>query len=182
MKSKKKPFIAYVSFLLLVVSALVGLRLTKNAITLLNPSAPRHYSSLEEAAHFVAERHLRYPNYFPQYLAWPPTEIYAQLSPHFSSVMHFKRVGRDKIILSVAQYDTNNKNPIPSLISPKRITSTNQEKIKGISATILSGATESGERCFSISWRESRYSYTVTAKDSLPELHRMVESMIFKPE
>src|SRR3990172_13056941 len=76
----------------------------------LEKDSPRSYRSIEEVRAELRPSTIYLPSYFPQYLKWPPSEVYAGrspsdglASPSFVILMHFTHQKTGDVVLSISQ-------------------------------------------------------------------------------
>lgn len=158
--------------LLLKVLNFIPLSIEKESI--------REYKTIEDARLDLRIDRIILPSYFPQHLAWPPSEIFARKRPYEMVLMHFKDRNTGEIVLAIQQADPREPAPIDARISPEAVIRTEKIDLKGRSAVVIYG-TSDGESCNTIQWIEAGYSVTVIEKGPLEELLRIAESMITRP-
>jgi hypothetical protein len=138
----------------------------------------RRYKSIEDVKSHLKMKDIFMPSYFPQYLIWPPTEIYAQKKPYKLVLMHFTNYERKDIVLSIRQADPADPAPLASRIEPVTIKQRDRTIIKGREGLLSIAQCPGGEPCNSVRWREDGYDVEIVAKDSVKELLKIAESMM----
>lgn len=164
--------------MLMAVVTVAGLSALNKAPMLATTATPTTYTSVDEVSRLLKTGKILLPTYFPEYLQWPASEIYARADPHFSMAMHFKRATRDKITLSLQQSDVDDPDPIPSRITPTRTEHRWEDRVQDVTIQFTQGYCTEGERCNQATWDDTRFRYTVVAKDDVRQLLKTVESML----
>jgi hypothetical protein len=138
----------------------------------------RKYKSIEEVENRLKIKKIFLPSYFPQYLIWPPAEIYARRKPYKMVLMHFTNYERKEIVLSIRQVDPSDPAPLMSRIEPVTIKQRDKVLIKGRRGLLSIALCPGREPCNSVTWREEGYDVEIIAKDSVTELLKIAESMM----
>ena len=138
----------------------------------------RKYKSIEDVETQLKIKKIFLPAYFPQYLIWPPAEIYAQRKPYNMVLMHFTNYERKEIVLSIRQVDPADPAPLVSRIEPVTIKQRDNVLIKGRKGLLSIALCPGGEPCNSVRWREEGYEVEIIAKDSVKELLKIADSMM----
>ena len=138
----------------------------------------RKYKSIEDAKAAVKIQKIFLPAYFPQYLIWPPSEIYAESKPYKIVLMHFTNYEKTDIVLSIRQAEQSAPASLQSRIEPVRVKEKQQVLIKGREGLLSVALCSGGEPCNSVSWQEEGYTIEIVAKDSVNELLKIAESTI----
>jgi hypothetical protein len=165
------------SFFGTVVVVLLILKLLNWLPSVLQAEGVKKYRSVEDAKAALKIPHIYLPAYFPEYIAWPPAEIFAQRRPFPMIMMHFSRRDSMGFVLSFFQadskagYEPEYKSHI--LYVKKRST----VDIKGRPGLLEIAVCSGRERCNRLSWIEKGYQITLIADDSPEQLLRMAESM-----
>ncbi len=164
---------------LVVTGAVIG------ALKLLNwiPVSMRgeglsRYRTVDDVRTGLKLKKIYLPVYFPQYLKWPPKEIYAQKKPFVMVLMHFS--GRDSgdIVLSIRESESGHPEFLKSRIEPEAVTGEESIMLKGRPALLVHGICTGNEQCNSVTWQDRGYTFNVILKDSSKELLRVSESML----
>ncbi|MDP2166835.1 MAG: hypothetical protein Q8J64_00710 [Thermodesulfovibrionales bacterium] len=140
----------------------------------------RSYGAIEDVSAELRPAKIFLPSYFPQYLKWPPSEIYAQkgsVTPPASILMHFTNQNTGEIVLATSQGGAGTPE-LKSKIEPVRIIKEEDVLIKGRSARLYLAICADGKPCNKVGWQEDGYLIAVTLKDSAAEALRIAESML----
>jgi hypothetical protein len=165
-----------VFFLILLVTVLVLMILNWIPLAIRSKGIQR-YRSVESVQKALMIRKIYLPSYFPDYLQWPPAEIFAQSQPFPMVLMHVKERGRDRIVLAIRQADVRASNPLKLRIEPVQITKQEQVMLKGRPAVLSLALCADGSVCNQIVWQEAGYTLTLVARDAVQELIRIATSM-----
>jgi hypothetical protein len=138
----------------------------------------RKYKSIEDVKTELNIKTIFLPSYFPQYLVWPPSEIYAESKPYKIVLMHFTNYEKTDIVLSIRQAEQAAPAPLQSRIEPVTVKGKEQVLIKGRKGLLSIALCPGGEPCNSVSWQEEGYTIEIVAKDSVNELLKIAESTI----
>lgn len=165
-------------FVLMLAATVLVLRVL-NWVPLSIPSEGiRRYASLEDVQKQLKIRKIYLPSYFPDRLQWPPSEIYAQNKPFSMVLIHLKERGTDQIVVGIRQVDAKFSSSLRLRIEPTEIRREEEVVIKGRSAVLSLAFCADGTVCNEIVWQEDGYTLTIVAKDSVPELIRIAESVL----
>ncbi len=168
----------YIIFGAMVVAVTVMLSLLNWVPTIFQREGVRKYKSIEDAKSELKLSKLFLPSYFPQYLIWPPTEIYGRRKPAKMVLMHFINYERKDVVLSIMQADSSDPHPLKSRIEPVKIRKREGILIKGRKGELSLALCAGGEPCNSVTWESDGYTFTIIAKDSVKELLKISESVI----
>ncbi len=167
-----------VLFAAMVVSLMMVLRFLNWVPAAFQKTEVRRYRNIEDVRAGLKIQKVFLPSYFPQYLTWPPDEIFGRRRPYPLVLMHFMNQQRKEIALAIRQVDARDASPVVSRIEPVAIHSEENISIKGRPARLLIATCPGKRTCISVMWQEDGYAFTVTAKDSVREVTRIAESMI----
>jgi hypothetical protein len=138
----------------------------------------KRYKDIEDARTALKLKKVLLPSYFPQYLEWPPAEIFAQKEPFVTVLMHFTRRDNGETVLAIRQSDARQTEPVRTRIDPERIRTEENITIKGRPARLYNAVCPGRRSCTKVVWQEEGYSFTVIGEDSPGELLRLAESML----
>jgi len=169
---------AFVLFCIMVLFAAGILRLLDWLPLVIQDESLRRYASVEDVQRELKIGKILLPSYFPQYLSWPPSEIFAQEKPFPLVLLYFKDLNTGDVVLAIRQSDSKDPAPVPLRIEPKKIASRRNIVVKGRNAELSVAACEDGRTCNAVSWREEGYTITIVARDSIQELLRIASSML----
>jgi hypothetical protein len=163
----------------LMLSATILVLLLLNWIPLaVRNDGIRKYASVEEVQKKLHLRKVYLPSYFPDYLQWPPFEIYAQSKPFTLLLMHVKEREKNRIVLAMRQVDARVSSPMRLRIEPTQINKQEQVTLKGHPAVLSWASCDDGTVCNTLAWQEDGYTLTLVARESVAELIRIAESML----
>ncbi|MDA8431783.1 MAG: hypothetical protein M0Z60_02330 [Nitrospiraceae bacterium] len=166
----------YFFFGIIVFVTLVVLSLLSWLPSAVQREGIRRYRSIEDVKAVLKIKKIFLPAYFPQYLIWPPSEIYAARKPHTIVLMHFTNFKKTDTVLSIRQTELSYKSPLKSRIEPVTIKKREEVVIKGRKGLLAVALCHGGEPCNSVSWQEDGYNVEIVAKDSVEELLKIAES------
>ena len=138
----------------------------------------KKYRTIEDVRTDLNMNKIYLPSYFPQYLVWPPSEIYARRRPVRMVLMHFTNYEKKDIVLSIRQAESGDPDPLKSRIEPVKIKRQDTILVKGRKGKVSLALCRGGEPCNSITWQEDGYTLEIVAKDSVRELQKIAESMV----
>jgi hypothetical protein len=168
----------YIIFGAMVVAVTVLLGLLNWVPTIFRGEGVRRYKTIEDAKAELKLNKLFLPSYFPQYLIWPPSEIYGRRKPARMVLMHFVNYDRKDVVLSVMQAESGDPQPLKSRIEPVKTRKREGILIKGRKGELSLALCAGGEPCNSVTWEAEGYTFTIIAKDSVKELLKIAESVI----
>jgi hypothetical protein len=160
----------------LVVAAIIVVLQVLNRLPLLQQGTLRTYPSVEAMRSKLNLRDLRVPAYFPQDVAWPPAEIWAQTRPYAASLMVFRRRDGGGTALVVSQAAAG-RAPLDERIKILRVREAVPYDLKGKKALLTVGVCGQDAVCSRISWNEGAYEMTVAMSSPPFELIKIAESM-----
>jgi hypothetical protein len=163
------------SFLVTIVAVLLVLKLLNWLPSALQKEDIRKYSSVDDVRTALKIPRIYIPAYFPEYIKWPPAEIFAQRKPFPLVMMHFTHRDSKSFALSFFQWDSKaNFEPKSEVLYVRKESPVN---IRGRTGTLVIAVCSGRERCNRISWEEENYRITLIADDSPEQLIRMAESI-----
>jgi hypothetical protein len=173
MRSRRYLFFAIIVFVTVVVLSL--LNWVPSAI---QKEGIRKYKNIEDVKSTLKIKKIFLPSYFPHYLIWPPSEIFAAGKPYRIVLMHFTNYEKTDIVLSIRQTERADAAPLPSRIEPVTIKKRDWVALKGRMGLLSVALCAGGEPCNSISWEEDGYNVEIVAKDSVDELLKIARSAV----
>jgi hypothetical protein len=168
----------YVLFGIMIAVTVTMLDLLNWVPTALQKDGIRQYKTIEDAKSALKLGKLFLPSYFPQYLIWPPSEVYGRRKPNKMVLMHFVNYNRRDVILSIMQAESADPHPMKSRIEPVTIKKKETVLVKGRKGELSIALCPGGEPCNCVSWQAEGFTLTIIAKDSVQELLKIAESMI----
>ncbi len=164
---------------LVVMAATVGALKLLNWVPLsLSGEGLNRYKTVEDARAELRLGKVYLPSYFPQYLRWPPKEVYAQKKPYPMVLMHITGRESDDIVLAIRQSEAGHPDFFKSRIEPVSVTGEENITMKGRPALLVHAVCPGKEPCNSVTWQDGGFTFTVILKDSVKELLRVAESML----
>lgn len=168
----------YIIFVAMAVATMVVLSLLNWVPNIFQKDGLRKYKTIEDAKAEIKLSKLYLPSYFPQYLKWPPSEIYGRRKPAKMVLMHFVNYDKKDVVLSVMQAESSDPHPLKSRIEPVKTRKKEPVLIKGRRGELSLSLCAGGEPCNLVDWESEGYTFTIIAKDSVEELLKIAESMI----
>jgi hypothetical protein len=168
----------YILFGIMIAVTAALLNLLNWVPTALQKEGVKKYRTIEDVKAALKLNKLFLPSYFPQYLVWPPSEIYGRRKPSKMVLMHFINYDRRDVVLSIMQAESADPRPLRSRIEPDKIKRQEKTIIKGRRGELSLALCPGGEPCNSVTWDAEGYTFTIIAKDSVQELLKIAESMI----
>ena len=168
----------YIIFAIMIVALVVMLDLLNWVPTIFQKEGVRKYKTIEDAKAELKLSKLFLPSYFPQYLMWPPSEIYGRRKPAKMVLMHFVNYERKDVVLSLMQAESSDPHPLKSRIEPVKTRKREGILIKGRRGELSLALCAGGEPCNLVTWASEGYTFTIIAKDSVQELLKIAESVI----
>jgi hypothetical protein len=166
----------YLFFGLIVCVTVVVLSLLNWVPSAVQQEGIRKYKSIEDVKTELKIKKIFLPAYFPRYLIWPPSEIYAARKPYKMVLMHFTNYEKRDIVLSIRQAEQSAPSFLQSRIEPVTVKRRDRVVIKGREGMLSVALCAGGEPCNSVSWREDGYNVEIVAKDSVEELLKIAAS------
>lgn len=176
-KNTLKQFHMGFSFLVTIMVVLLVLKLLNWLPSALQKEDIRKYGSVDDVRTALKIPRIYIPAYFPEYIKWPPAEIFAQRKPFPMIMMHFTHRDSKSFALSFFQADSKaNFEPKykSDVLYVRKETPVN---IGGRTGTLVIAVCSGRERCNRISWEEENYRITLIADDSPEQLLKMAESI-----
>lgn len=165
-------------FLITLAVLVLTLKLISWVPLAIERDSVRSYPSQEAVMERLLLRKIYMPSYFPQYLRWPPSEIYAGRKPSPSILMHFSHRETGEIVIGISQTVSGGRE-LKSRIEPSVIKKEDATLVKGRQARLLQGlCPDSRKPCNKLTWQEDEYILTVTSRDSISETLKIAESML----
>jgi hypothetical protein len=168
----------YILFSIMIAVIVTMLDLLNWVPTAVQKDGIRQYKTIEDAKSAIKLGKLFLPSYFPQYLVWPPSEVYGRRKPHKMVLMHFTDYQRKDVILSIMQAESADSQPLKSRIEPVTTKKKEAVLVKGRKGELSIALCPGGEPCNSVSWQVDGFTFTIIAKDSVQELLKIAESMV----
>jgi len=168
----------YVLFGIMIAVTVMLLDLLNWVPNAVQKDGVRKYKTIEDAKASLKLSKLFLPSYFPQYLIWPPSEVYGRRKPSKMVLMHFINYDRKDVVLSIMQAEASDPHPLRSRIEPVKIRRRDAVLIKGRRGELSLALCSGGEPCNSVTWEEEGYTFTIIAKDSVQELLKIAESTL----
>jgi len=176
-KNALKQFHMGFSFTVTILIVLLVLKLLNWVPSALQDEGIKKYSSVDDVRTALKIPKVYIPAYFPEYITWPPAEIFAQRRPFSLVMMHFTHRDSKSFALSFFQADSRAsfepkyKSDILYVRKESPIT------IKGRVGTLVLAVCSGRERCNRVSWEEGIYRITLIADDTPEQLIKMAESI-----
>ncbi len=168
----------YIVFGIMVAVFAAILNLLNWVPSILQKEGVRKFKTIEDVKGELKLGRLFLPSYFPQYLIWPPSEIYGRKKPAKMVLMHFVNYNKKDVVLSVMQAESSDPHPLRSRIEPVKTRKRESKLIKGRRGDLSLALCSGGEPCNTVTWEEDGYTLTIIAKDSVEELLKIAESMM----
>jgi hypothetical protein len=165
------------SFIVTVAVVLLMLKLLNWLPSVLENEGLKKYSSVDDARAALKISRVYIPAYFPEYIQWPPAEIFAQRRPFPMIMMHFTHRDSRSFALSLFQVDARATFELPYKSDILYVRKESQVKIKNKTGTLVIAVCTGRERCNRLSWEEGLYRMTLIADDTPEQLMKMAESI-----
>ena len=176
-KNVLKQFHMVFSFLVTIVAVLLVLKLLNWLPSALQKEDIRKYSSVDDVRAALKIPRIYIPAYFPEYIKWPPSEIFAQRKPFPLVMMHFTHRDSKSFALSFFQADSKANFEPKYKSEVLYVRKESPVNIRGRTGKLVIAVCSGRERCNRISWEEENYRITLIADDSPEQLIRMAESI-----
>jgi hypothetical protein len=176
-KNTLKQFHRGFSFTVTILIVLLVLKLLNWLPSALQDEGIKKYSSVDDVRTALKIPKVYIPAYFPEYITWPPAEIFAQRRPFPLVMMHFTHRDSKSFALSLFQVDSR------AAFEPKYksdvlyVRKESPITIKGRAGTLVLAVCSGRERCNRVSWEEGIFRITLIADDTPEQIVRMAESM-----
>jgi hypothetical protein len=165
------------SFLVTVAVVILLLKLLNWLPSVLQDEGIKKYSSVEEVRTALKIPRVYIPAYFPEYIKWPPAEIFAQRRPFPLVMMHFTHRDSRSFALSLFQVDSRAGFEPAYKSDVLYVRKESQVSINGRAGNLVIAVCSGRERCNRITWEEGIYSITLVADDTPEQLIKMAESI-----
>lgn len=165
------------SFLVTIAAVLLVLKLLNWLPSVLEQEGLRKYDSVDDVSAVLKIPRVYIPAYFPEYIQWPPAEIFAQKKPFPLIMMHFTHRDSKSFALSLFQVDSRTGFDPPYKSDILYVRKESPINIKNRVGTLVIAVCSGRERCNRITWREGTYSITLIADDTPEQLLKMAESI-----
>jgi len=176
-KNTLKQFHMGFSFLVTIMVVLLVLKLLNWLPSALQKEDIRKYGSVDDVRTALKIPRIYIPAYFPEYIKWPPAEIFAQRRPFPLVMMHFTHRDSMSFALSFFQVDSRAAFEPTYKSDVLYVRKESQVSIKGRSGNLVIAVCSGRERCNRITWEEGIYRNTLIADDTPEQLIRMAESI-----
>jgi hypothetical protein len=176
-KDKVKQLQRGFSFLVTVAVVLLLLKLLNWLPSVLENEGLKKYGSVDDVRAALKIPKVYIPAYFPEYIQWPPAEIFAQRRPFPMVMMHFTHRDSKSFALSLFQVDARAAFELPYKSDVLYVRKESQVNIKNSVGTLVIAVCSDRERCNRLSWEEGIYRITLIADDTPEQLIKMAESM-----
>ncbi len=176
-KYKMKQLRRGFSFVVTVAVVLLLLKLLNWLPSVLEDQGLKKYGSVDDVRAALKIPKVYIPAYFPEYIQWPPAEIFAQRRPFTMIMMHFTHRDSKTFALSLFQVDSRAVFELPYKSDVLYVRKESPVKVKNRDATLTIAVCSGRERCNRLSWEEGIYRITLIADDTPEQLMKMAESM-----
>lgn len=165
------------SFFVTVAVVVLILKLLNWLPSLLQDEGMKKYGSVEEVAAALKIPRVYIPAYFPEYINWPPAEIFAQKRPFQVVMMHFTHRDSRSFALSFFQVDSRAAFEPAYKSDVLYVRNESQVRIKNRTGELVIAVCSGQQRCNRLSWEEGIYRITLIADDTPEQLIKMAESI-----
>jgi hypothetical protein len=176
-KHKVKQLHRGFSFILTVAVVLLLLKLFNWLPSVLENEGLKKYGSVDDVRAALKISKVYIPAYFPEYIQWPPAEIFAQRRPFPLIMMHFTHRDSKSFALSLYQVDARATIELPYKSDVLYVRKESRVDVKNRVGTLVIAVCSGRERCNRLSWEEGMYRMTLIADDTPEQLIKMAESM-----
>jgi hypothetical protein len=173
-----KKIFSYLFFAIIIALIVGGLKLVNWLPLRLQPETLQRYERLDMVRAALKIDKVYTPSYFPQRLAWPPSDILAQKVPFAVIHMEFRDKDTDERLLIISQVDAEVRYLPSHPIKIEKVTERIPYSLKGREAVMVVGACRDGETCSEVSWTEGDYRLLVSMRSSPIDLIKIADSMI----
>ena len=174
---KTRQFHRILSFFVTVAVVLLLLKLLNWLPSVLENEGLKKYGSVEDVRAALKIPRVYIPAYFPEYIKWPPAEIFAQRRPFPLVMMHFTHRDSRSFALSFFQVDSRSGFEPTYKSDVLYVRKESQVSIKGRAGNLVIAVCSGQERCNRITWEEGIYKITLIADDNPEQLIKMAESI-----
>ena len=176
-KNTLKQFHRGFSFLVTIAAVLLVLKLLNWLPSALENEGLRKYGSVDDVRTALKIPRVYIPAYFPEYIQWPPAEVFAQRKPFPMIMMHFTHRDSKSFALSLFQVDSRARFEPPYKSDILYVRKESPVNIKGRPGTLVIAVCTGRDRCNRVSWEEGMYRITLIADDTPEQLIKMAESI-----
>ncbi len=173
----KKSITGFLTFSVAVAIIIVTLKVMNGVPLIARNDTLRRYTSIEEVRTSLSIREIYIPAYFPQDIAWPPSEILAQERPFPAVVMEFRDRHKGEIVLVLSQ-SRGGPSPAGPEVELTSAAETVPFMMKGRKAVLVVGECSGNTPCSRITWQEGSDTVIAFMKAAPFELTRISESMV----
>jgi len=176
-KPRVKQLKRGLSFIVTVAVILLVLKLLNWLPSVLENEGLRKYGSVDDVRAALKISKVYVPAYFPEYIQWPPAEIFAQRRPFPLIMMHFTHRDSKSFALSLFQVDARAAFELPYKSDVLYVRKESQVNVKNRVGKLVIAVCSGRERCNRLSWEEGMYRITLIADDTPEQLIKMAESV-----
>ncbi|MEW6109028.1 MAG: hypothetical protein AB1632_07690 [Nitrospirota bacterium] len=174
-KNKRTGLRAILSFSITILITVLVLKLLNWIPMSFQKEDIRKYKTIEDVKAKLKISRVYVPAYFPEYIKWPPAEIFAQKRPFVLIMTHFAHADSMKFALSIYQADSRaDFEPRKDILYLKNESTV---FIKGREGKLVTAVCRGQVRCNSLSWEEGKFRLTLISDDVPEQMIRMAESM-----
>lgn len=168
--------ISMLAFTVIVMIIVILIALVNWLPSMFREHTLRRYDTIEAMKSDLRIKRLFIPSYFPQSIAWPPSDIAGQSRPFVGTIMLFRSGAGKQRILAITQA-TEDRFPPEELIPLTRITERAEHALPGRTALLEVGVCGNDTICSRLSWKDGEYSVTLTMHAPPFELLKIASSM-----
>ena len=172
-----KQFHMVFSFFVTVIVVLLVLKLFNWLPSVLEEEGLRKYRSADDVTAALKIQRVYLPTYFPEYIQWPPAEIFAQKKPFVMVLMHFSHRDSKSFALTFYQITAGAAFEPKDMSDILYVRKESAVAIKGRAGTLVTAVCSGRVRCNRISWEDANYRITLIADDTPEQLIKMAESI-----
>lgn len=176
-KNKLKHLHMGAAFFATILAVILVLKLLNWLPSALQDEGIKKYSSIDDVRTALKIPRVFMPAYFPEYIMWPPAEIFAQRRPFHLVMMHFTHLDSRSFALSISQADSRAGFEPQSKSDILYVRNESRVNIKGRTGTLVTAVCSGRQRCNRLFWDEGIYRITLIADDTPEQLIRMAESI-----
>lgn len=176
MSSRWKEVSRFATFVFAIALGLVFLKFLNWLPSVIQKEDLRKYRTVDEAKSELRLSEVYIPAYFPDYITWPPLEIFAQRRPFTMVMMHFMHRDSRHLALSLYQVDAEARFDPPYKLDVLFIRREMPVTIKGREGMLVVAVCTGREQCNRVSWTEGAYRITLIGDEAPEELLKIAES------
>lgn len=176
--SGKTKFLRLVFFALTVLVMVLVLKLLNWIPASIQKEDMRKYQDIEDVRAQLKIPKIYTPTYFPDHIAWPPAEVFAQRRPFTMVVMHFRHKDERSLALSVYQVNISAKFEPQYNADLLYVKRESLVSIKGKEGKLVLAVCSGNEVCNRLSWENGSFRITLISDDEPESLIKIAESMI----